>query len=249
MLRNCSLVFGLLVLLGCKANSNIQGTYMVQEDTCRSEAESKVSAASDEGDKKESAVKNADSAKSADSEKSSDKDKKSVTDQEAAKDKKDKTSIAASAFSECMNKGGWKVSVPKAGGAGKVTATVVPVPPAPNTASEIEGATSEGSGGAAGTVPVKLVPPSGNSSAVPAAPILGPGVQPSPASAVEGEPTVNYPTSSLPPAAQPKAPPPRGANMPSLPNIPSNSGPSTYQPARPEGVATPDYGQGAGRNF
>lgn len=151
-------------------------------------------------------------------------------------DKQDAANAAyriGSAFSSCMNKAGWKVSVPKP-----------PAPPAGSTAATTNAPLQ------ATTPPVSVAAPANAAkpqSAVtsgrvpPASPILGPGVQPSPAPA-------SVAPIDTPRAAAPAPSYSSPSSAPSVPSVPS-SGYSTYQPARPDGVAEPNYGSGAGRNF
>jgi hypothetical protein len=130
----------------------------------------------------------------------------------------DLSGALARQFSDCMNKAGWHVATPKVN---------APAPQAmPTSAPGVP-------------APVPVPPPSAHpvpavvNGAAPAAPILGPGVQPMPAVAVP------------PPSARTAAP------LTALPpsNVPPQA-PATYQPGRP-GDAGDDssYGAGAGRQF
>lgn len=133
----------------------------------------------------------------------------------------------ASAFSECMNKQGWKISGPK-------MASRPQQPPLYET-------TVPSSARAAAT-PTARDGQSNTTGAPSAAPILGPGVQPSPQPA--------YTPDAKPAAAntrQPMTPAPAASAPTAYPQ--GTSGVSTYQPARPDGTDVPEYGSGAGRQF
>lgn len=120
-------------------------------------------------------------------------------------------------FSGCMNKAGWKVSVPKP-------------PPGPPAAATTAAAPLQ-----ATTPPASVAAPA--AIAAPSRPVApAPGMQPSPA-----------PAAAAPPLNTPRAASPAPSTTPNIPNVPG--GYSTYQPARPEGVAEPEYGSGGGRNY
>lgn len=130
----------------------------------------------------------------------------------------DLTSALARQFSECMNKAGWHVAAPKGSGppiSQNGPPATLPVMPALAPARS-------------------LPPPSSPAAAVsngatPAAPILGPGVQPNPPAATapvqRAAPLTAMPPSYVPPQA-----------------------PATYQPGRPDNDDS-GYGAGAGRQF
>ena len=182
-------------LSGCIAQSRIQAKYMDQEATCRSEAAGHVN------------------------------DTPPVPEQPGQVVHNDNTTAVFAAFSACMNKAGWKVSVPKTQTAGGGTT----LPPS-------------GSPGPGGTVARTA-----SSQPTTAAPIIGPGVQPSPATSS----TVPRPAAARP-AAPAQAPTPAVARPQPAPvaAAPEEIAPATYQPAgRPSGAAAPSYGSGAGRNF
>lgn len=182
------------LLSGCMAQSRVQAKYMSREDDCRSEAQLRAL----------------------------DRQATGVTGATADSPAQTSYSIAA-AFSECMQKEGWKVTTPKPPTA----------PPAPTNTAVVTLPPS-GAPGPGGTVAASRPPETANAT-TPAAPILGPGVQPQPA-----------------PAFTPGAAPMR--TMPGIPSTatyaPAQSAPAPMQgsydsPAR----YVPSYGQGGGRQF
>lgn len=160
----------------------------------------------------------------------------------ATADVSDAQSAAGTRFSECMNKAGWRVAVPKP--------TQVATGPAPNpptgSPSTNPSAAISSAAAPARTVPVEnpaaaqqqqvAVPPTNLSAAVGRVP------QPTPATTAaaqynppSGAPSVN-PSAAAARVAQPAASAPVSA-------------PAQYSPARPSSVTTAPYGQGAGRQF
>lgn len=142
----------------------------------------------------------------------------------------DRALVAGTAFSECMNGKGWKVAKPKAKDPKEPTTVAGGTPPVgPSTSGGIPGGTA--SGAAALKAPPKPLP--GNAvpnATTPAAPVLGPGVQPDPAPAAEAV------------TQQPAAP----SFSPPTPRVPNDPAASTYQP---NGYAPQPAGGSAGRNF
>ena len=137
--------------------------------------------------------------------------------QQAGQEPQDMAYLLGNAFSECMHNEGWKVSTPKAPGD---NGTVVAGPPL--------GAPGPGGTVAAKILPVKepvLVVPSRAvpkpSQVTPAAPIIGPGVQPAPAP----------------------------ASAETIRQVTPQGGASVYQPARGGLSDAPAFGSGAGRNY
>jgi hypothetical protein len=164
-----------LMLGGCLAQSQIQAKYMSREAECREEAQNRVANSPQTG---MSAL---------------------------GYDSRIETAYTlSSGFSDCMNKQGWKVAVPKppAQPAGNVAVVTPPPSGAP------------GPGGTVARTPATNAAPA-------AAPILGPGVQPAPATAY--------------PAARP---------------VPvQGTAPATGYPNPAYNTYIPEYGTGAGRQF
>ncbi len=208
MQRNIRSYIGLLAALtlgltGCMAQSRIQSKYMSHDQECRNEAQLRAS----------------------------ESQKHDILDANSTEPAPDPNYVLANAFSECMNRTGWKVATPKAppsktppaaaaaataAQATTITTTTTITPPAGAITTAAPAVTT-------GTAPVGVAAKTAPTT-VPAAPILGAGVQPNPAPAAVG--------------------------MPSSVPLQGTSGASTYQPSsRPSGAETPNYGAGAGRNF
>lgn len=211
-----------LALNACLAQSQIQAKYMTREEECRSEAQDKTY----EAERQFNATKG------------TAPDPQPAPGQAvAATANFDQAYVIGAAFSECMNKTGWKVTVPKPPGTPGPIATGPTTPP------------PSGAPGPGGVVALKanpalqpsavqpqpgylqpapavarVAPPQPVAEPVPAAPILGPGVQPSPAAVFKEPAPVSAPA-------------------------PMQGQPSTYAPARSQGQYAPTYGTGVGRNF
>ena len=218
MKHKITLLTLVFALTGCIAQSDIQAKYMSQEDDCRDQAQEKLSA--------------------------------------STKTAGDSSYILASAFSDCMNKGGWKVSVPKPPGGStpaatnKAAATAATAATASTPVLPVSAPGTPTAGSPSQTMMVPTLPstvatgvPAMTNSAPNAQPIIGPGVQPSPAPAFGNN--LRVPSYAQPAPVQQQGMP----SVPNIPSMPSQGGPSSYQPARPGDVETPDYGTGAGRNF
>jgi hypothetical protein len=151
----------------------------------------------------------------------------------ATADVSDAQSAAGTRFSECMNKAGWRVAVPKP--------TQVATGPAPNPPT-----------GSPSTNPSAAI-----SSAAAPAPVSG-GVSPSegtasiyrgqhaPAVEQSGSAAAQYNPPSGAPSVNPSAAAARVAQPAASAPV---SAPAQYSPARPSSVTTAPYGQGAGRQF
>ena len=211
LIRTAALLAGTsLMLTGCLAQSQIQAKYMTKEEECRSEAQDKSYDAERKYNETKGAAPNPAPAPG-----------QAV----ATTANFDQAYVIGAAFSECMNKSGWKVTVPKPPGTpGPIASNPTPPPsgaPGPGGVVALKAnpalqpsTTQPG--------PVKAVPPQQQAvpEPTPAAPILGPGVQPAPAEVFKSAPA------------------------------PQQGMPSTYQPARPAAATeAPNYGSGVGRQF
>jgi hypothetical protein len=96
---------------------------------------------------------------------------------------------------------------------------------------------SSGQAAASGTPPVGGVAPSEGTSAI---------TRPAPQSAALQNPPTGAPSVKPSAAISSSAPPVTGVEGAPVPSAPAAA---TYQPARPASVASPSYGQGAGRQF
>lgn len=171
----------------------------------------------------------------------------------------DGQSAAGVQFSECMNKSGWRVAMPKPG--------PTPTGPAPNPPSgspstdpiasigrQVPAENPTATRPVAQQPPQQVAtgpapnPPSGSPSTNPIAaakaspPAETVPVQKTPSSAVPTTTQTTPPTktAAMPPPA--KSPPPPASPDTTLP-------PAQYQPARPMSVPSAPYGRGAGRQF
>jgi hypothetical protein len=142
----------------------------------------------------------------------------------------DTQAAAGVRFSECMNRAGWRVAMPKPSG-GQVAQGPVPNPPS--------GAPSTNPSAAAASAPVAQMPPPYNPATSIGRSMLSlPPAQPHPELAAT-PPAMVYPPSGAP-STNPSAMPSRVGTSPA---------PAQYMPARPPQVLSAPYGTGAGRQF
>ncbi len=210
LILTCALLTGTsLALSACLAQSQIQAKYMTREEECRSEAQDKTY----EAERLYNESKG-----------SAPEPTPAPGEAVASTANFDQAYVIGAAFSDCMNRAGWKVTVPRPPGTPGPIATGPTEPPS-------------GAPGPGGVVALKANPalqPSATQPGVattatpqqtavpeptPAAPILGPGVQPAPAEVFKSAPA------------------------------PMQGQPATYAPARSQGQVEPEYGKGVGRNF
>ena len=174
MFRKTLILAALFALTGCLAQSRIQARYMEQEADCRAQAQNEVSAKFPDADTSPRIAPTA------------------VVGTEAS-------SPIFAAYSACMNKQGWKVSVPKPPAAKTATGAAVTVPTV-----------------AAPVVVVPATAPTGaavvNGRDAAAAPLVGPGIQPAPAPA--STPAALPPSVVAPPTAATYEPAPPSAAAP-----------------------------------
>jgi hypothetical protein len=130
---------------------------------------------------------------------------------------------AGARFSECMNKVGWNVSVPRPGGSTQMAQNPPTGSPSTNPSAALSTTLSPPATGG--------IAPSEGTATIARAPVANPP---------SGAPSVN-PSAAAARVAPP--PTPAAATTPA-PAATSGPAPATYQPS-----ATPIYGQGAGRQF
>jgi len=142
------------------------------------------------------------------------------------------SAIAGAQFSDCMNKAGWHVAVPKPS---QVAAGPAPNPPTGSPSTNPSAAT------AATAIRPSGIAPSEGTAAITRQASPYPTINPP-----TGAPSVN-PSAAV--GAKPVAPQMPGSSVPSIPSVPS-APPAAYQPAaRPAAASAPSYGTGAGRQF
>jgi hypothetical protein len=175
----------------------------------------------------------------------------------------DAQSAAGTHFSECMNKAGWRVAVPKPT---QVASGPAPNPPtgspSTNPSAAISSAPAPVAGGVSPSEGTATIyrgqhAPTGtgtDSAAASAAtsgrsvpvenaqPVVGRAPQPAPATAA-----AQYNPPSGAPSVKPSAAATRAAQPEAAPSTPV--APARYTPARPTAVTSAPYGQGAGRQF
>jgi hypothetical protein len=147
------------------------------------------------------------------------------------------------AFSDCMNKAGWRVATPKPP---QVATGPVPNPPSgspsTNPIASATAAPTETAGGISpseGTATLIRAPQTVPGSTTVYPPTGAPSTSPSAATAV---------ATSNPPSGAPSVNPSAAAARVAEP-VAATPAPARYQPARPVSVQSAPYGSGAGRQF
>lgn len=209
-----------LPLAGCISQSDIQSSYVSQQDDCRAQLQSVMARAGATGPEAQTAI--------------------------------------ATQFSNCMNKAGWHVPLPKGTGP-QPPIQVVENPPtgSPSTNPHAALSTAPPTGGVAPSEGTAAITRQATHQPVANPPAGAPSTAPSAAAARVAQPspsggTPNLPggaASTNPAAAVPSAPIAKPATVSTSPTGQTTIAPSTYQPARPMGTPSTNYGTGAGRQF